>query len=59
MELNIATPGSGTAAGTVQVSDVTFGKEFNQDLVHQAVVAYLAHNQDVIGANPISANIAE
>ncbi|HEY7772977.1 MAG TPA: 50S ribosomal protein L4 [Marinagarivorans sp.] len=40
MELNIATP-SGTN-GTVAVSDVAFGKEFNQDLVHQAVVAYMA-----------------
>jgi large subunit ribosomal protein L4 len=40
MELTIATPeGNG---GTVSVSDVTFGKEFNQDLVHQAVVAYMA-----------------
>jgi large subunit ribosomal protein L4 len=40
MELNIATP-EGTA-GTVEVSEVTFGREFNQDLVHQAVVAYQA-----------------
>ncbi|BCD96134.1 50S ribosomal protein L4 [Marinagarivorans cellulosilyticus] len=40
MELNIATP-SGTN-GTVAVSEVAFGKEFNQDLVHQAVVAYMA-----------------
>jgi large subunit ribosomal protein L4 len=40
MELNIATP-NGTN-GTVAVSDVAFGKEFNQDLVHQAVVAYMA-----------------
>ncbi|WP_317933028.1 50S ribosomal protein L4 [Halioxenophilus sp. WMMB6] len=40
MELTIATPeGKG---GTVSVSEVTFGREFNQDLVHQAVVAYLA-----------------
>ncbi len=40
MELSIATPnGNG---GTVEVSDVAFGKEFNQDLVHQAVTAYLA-----------------
>ncbi|BFM08950.1 50S ribosomal protein L4 [Halioxenophilus aromaticivorans] len=40
MELSIATPeGKG---GTVSVSEVTFGKEFNQDLVHQAVVAYMA-----------------
>ncbi len=40
MELNIATPkGNG---GTIEVSDVAFGREFNQDLVHQAVTAYLA-----------------
>ena len=42
MELNIAKPGSGEAAGTVQVSDVTFAREFNEDLVHQVVTAYLA-----------------
>ncbi len=40
MELNIATPGGNS--GTVAVSEVAFGKEFNQDLVHQAVVAYMA-----------------
>ena len=40
MELNIATPQG--AKGTVAVSEVAFGKEFNQDLVHQAVTAYLA-----------------
>ncbi|MGV6806353.1 MAG: 50S ribosomal protein L4, partial [bacterium] len=40
MELSLATPqGDG---GTIQVSDVAFGKEFNQDLVHQAVTAYMA-----------------
>lgn len=40
MELNIATTKGN--AGTVEVSDVAFGKEYNQDLVHQAVTAYLA-----------------
>lgn len=40
MELNIATPEG--SKGTVSVSELTFGKEFNQDLVHQAVVAYMA-----------------
>ena len=40
MELSIATPQG--ANGTVDVSEVAFGKEFNQDLVHQAVVAYMA-----------------
>ncbi len=36
MELNV------TGAGTVQVSDVTFGTEFNESLIHQAVVAFMA-----------------
>ncbi|MFS1524534.1 50S ribosomal protein L4 [Microbulbifer sp. 2304DJ12-6] len=40
MELNIATPEG--AKGTIAVSEVTFGREFNQDLVHQTVVAYMA-----------------
>lgn len=40
MELNIATPQG--QKGTVAVSEAAFGKEFNQDLVHQAVVAYAA-----------------
>jgi len=40
MELSIATPQGDK--GTVAVSDTAFGKEFNQDLVHQAVVAYMA-----------------
>lgn len=40
MELTISN-GQGSA-GTITVSDEAFGKDFNQDLVHQAVVAYLA-----------------
>jgi large subunit ribosomal protein L4 len=40
MELVISTPKG--ANGTVEVSELAFGKEFNQDLVHQAVVAYQA-----------------
>lgn len=40
MELSITSPEG--AKGTVAVSEVAFGKEFNQDLVHQAVVSYLA-----------------
>lgn len=40
MELSIASPQG--ANGKVSVSEATFGREFNQDLVHQAVVAYLA-----------------
>ncbi|MFC3284246.1 50S ribosomal protein L4 [Litchfieldella rifensis] len=38
MNLNLA----GASAGTVEVSDATFGNEFNEALVHQVVTAYLA-----------------
>ncbi len=41
MELNVVKPGN-DAAGTVSVSDVAFAKEYNEDLVHQVVTAYLA-----------------
>ncbi|WP_251979087.1 50S ribosomal protein L4 [Salinicola avicenniae] len=37
MNLNLA-----GAAGTVEVSEETFGKDFNEALVHQVVTAYLA-----------------
>ncbi|MGC6481484.1 MAG: 50S ribosomal protein L4 [Porticoccaceae bacterium] len=40
MELAIATPKG--KKGTVEVSELAFGKEFNQDLIHQTVVAFLA-----------------
>jgi large subunit ribosomal protein L4 len=40
MELNLSTPEG--AKGTLEVSEATFGREFNADLVHQAVTAYLA-----------------
>tara|TARA_R110002072_G_scaffold11196_1_gene50779 strand:+ start:1473 stop:2096 length:624 start_codon:yes stop_codon:yes gene_type:complete len=42
MELNLAKPGSKAGAGTVSVSEETFGKEFNEALVHQAVVSYMS-----------------
>ena len=40
MELAIATPKGNK--GTVEVSEAAFGTEFNQDLIHQTVVAFLA-----------------
>ncbi|MBX2807959.1 MAG: 50S ribosomal protein L4 [Cellvibrionaceae bacterium] len=40
MELSIVTPAG--VGGSVSVSEASFGKAFNQDLVHQVVVAYLA-----------------
>lgn len=56
MELNIATPNG--ASGTVNVSDATFGKEFNQDLVHQVVVAYLAGARQGTKAQKNRADVA-
>ena len=41
MELAVANPGK-SVSGTIEVSDATFAKEYNEDLVHQVVVAYLA-----------------
>ena len=37
MNLNLAADG-----GSVEISDVTFGREFNEPLVHQVVVAHMA-----------------
>ncbi len=41
MELNVVKPGN-VDGGKVSVSDVAFAKEYNEDLVHQVVTAYLA-----------------
>ena len=41
MELSVIKPGN-TEAGTMSVSDVAFAREYNEDLVHQVVTAYLA-----------------
>ena len=40
MELSISKTKGKTE--TIEVSDLAFGKEFNEDLVHQTVTAYLA-----------------
>ena len=37
MELSIAVAGKKKAAGTVEVSDATFARDFNEDLVHHEV----------------------
>ncbi|RNC79207.1 50S ribosomal protein L4 [Piscirickettsia salmonis] len=41
MELQIRVPGQGSQ-GNVQVSEDTFGREFNEALIHQVVTAYMA-----------------
>lgn len=42
MQLNFTSLNSNTAAGTTKVSEVVFGQNFNEPLVHQVVTAYLA-----------------
>jgi len=41
VELSVFKPGS-SDIGKVSVSDVAFAREYNEDLVHQVVVAYMA-----------------
>ncbi|MDP5053456.1 MAG: 50S ribosomal protein L4 [Congregibacter sp.] len=41
MELSILKPGN-ESAGTVSVSDASFAREYNEDLVHQVVTSFLA-----------------
>lgn len=41
MELSVLKPGN-AEAGSVSVSDATFAREYNEDLVHQVVTAYMA-----------------
>jgi len=42
MDLQVVSPGMKAASEMVSVSDDAFGKEFNESLVHQVVVTYLA-----------------
>jgi large subunit ribosomal protein L4 len=41
VELNVCKPGS-SEVSTVSVSDTAFAREYNEDLVHQVVTAYMA-----------------
>jgi large subunit ribosomal protein L4 len=42
MELNLALPGKKTGKETVSLSDESFDKVYNEPLVHQTVVTYMA-----------------
>lgn len=42
MNLNISIPGKGATGKGVQLSEEIFARQFNEALVHQVVVAYLA-----------------
>ena len=52
MNLNLA-----AGAGTVEVADATFGKEFNEALVHQVVTAYLAGGRQGTRAQTTRADV--
>ncbi len=56
MELNIATPKGNN--GTVTVSENAFGREFNQDLVHQAITAYLSGQRQGSRAQKTRSDVA-
>ena len=43
MEIKLIDNNGKAAKKGVTVSDVTFGREFNEALVHQVVVAYMAN----------------
>lgn len=57
MELSITAPGN-ASAGTVEVSDVTFAREFNEDLVHQAVTAFMAGGRQGTRAQKTRSEVA-
>ncbi len=42
MELSLALPGKKTGKEKISISDDSFAKEYNEPLVHQTVVTYLA-----------------
>ena len=42
MELNLALPGKKTGKETISLSDESFDKAYNEPLVHQTVVTYMA-----------------
>ncbi len=42
MNLNISEPGKGVSSKAVELSETTFGRDFNEALVHQVVTAVLA-----------------
>ena len=42
MNLNISDRGKGLTKEAIDISEVTFGREYNEALIHQVVVAYMA-----------------
>jgi large subunit ribosomal protein L4 len=42
LNLNISEPGKGISDKAVELSEATFGRQYNEALVHQVVVSYMA-----------------
>jgi|TARA_B100001971_G_scaffold208708_1_gene230981 large subunit ribosomal protein L4 len=57
LNLNISEPGKGLTDKAVDVSESTFGRQFNEALVHQVVVAYSAAGRQGSKANKSRAEV--
>lgn len=58
MELKLIND-QGQATASVNVSDVAFGREFNEDLVHQVVTAYMANARTATSAQKGRSEVAK
>jgi large subunit ribosomal protein L4 len=58
MELKLIDQNGKVAKKGVDASDVTFGREFNESLVHEVVVAYLANARTATRAQKTRATVA-
>lgn len=58
MNLNISVPGQGITNASVEVSEAAFAREFNEHLVHQVVVAYMAAGRQGTRAQKTRSEVA-
>lgn len=58
MELKLIND-QGQATASVSASDVAFGREFNEDLVHQVVIAYMANARTATSAQKGRSEVAK
>jgi large subunit ribosomal protein L4 len=58
MELKLIN-NEGQATASVSASDVAFGREFNEDLVHQVVIAYMANARTATRAQKGRSEVAK
>jgi large subunit ribosomal protein L4 len=58
MELKLIN-NEGQATASVNASDVAFGREFNEDLVHQVVIAYMANARTATRAQKGRSEVAK